>query len=98
MAASLAGLTPICTLALLGVCIFIEGVSKAQRFGFTSLDPVASGGCHSVALSRRVNGVSPSSTLSLRGLISTPLSTCFSDLGPYYTLLDGIRIGRLVKL
>ena len=38
------------------------------------------------------------STLSLRGLISTPLSTYFSDLGPCYTLLDGMRAGRLVKL
>jgi hypothetical protein len=60
IAASSASLIPICILALLGIYIFIEGVLKAQRFSFTSLDPVALGSCHSVALSRRVNSVSPS--------------------------------------
>jgi hypothetical protein len=60
MAASSTSLTLIYTLALLGVYIFIKGVSKAQRFSFMSLDPIALGSCHSIALSRRVNGVSPS--------------------------------------
>ena len=54
MAASSAGLTPICTLALLGVYIFIEGVSKVQYFSFTPFDPIASGGCHLVALCQSV--------------------------------------------
>ena len=92
MVASRAGLTPIpiCTLAMLGM-------SKAQRCSFTSLVLVFPAAA-TLGLKQARRQRLAISTLSLRGLISTSLSTYFSNLGPCYMLLDGIRAGRLVKL
>ena len=47
-----------------------------------------------------INGLRSSNKLDdyfHTGFISTLLSIYFSNLGPYYMLLDGIYIGRLVK-
>ena len=97
MDASRAGLIPIYMVAMLGIHMLIKGVSKAQRYSFILLNLILPAatilGLIQVCQQRLAVSI-----LLLRGLISTPLSTYFSNLGLYYMLLNSIHTGHLVKL